>query len=276
MGPAASQIAIKQLGTNGGGFFNVNSAHPFENPTPLSQLPGGAGDPADLRRRCATRSARWSATRGKAGRCWRRCCVIFVPLLVGLLRGRSKRAIRASTRLGVDQAASDHASRRQHGRQRSPLRHRQLGAVGDGDDGRLQRQRQLDARFVHAAGRPGADVADAARRSHLRRRRQRALRHAGLRHRRRLRRRADGRPHAGVSGQEDRSLRDEDGGAGDPDSAAASCWSARRSPSSDRGWSTRPATKSKQSQQPRRARLLAKCCTPSRRRATTTAAPSPA
>ncbi|RPI05249.1 MAG: potassium-transporting ATPase subunit KdpA [Ignavibacteriae bacterium] len=36
MGPAASQIAIKQLGTNGGGFFNVNSAHPFENPTPLS------------------------------------------------------------------------------------------------------------------------------------------------------------------------------------------------------------------------------------------------
>jgi potassium-transporting ATPase potassium-binding subunit len=38
MGPAASQIAIKQLGTNGGGFFNVNSAHPYENPTPLSNL----------------------------------------------------------------------------------------------------------------------------------------------------------------------------------------------------------------------------------------------
>ena len=50
-GPVASQIAIKQLGTNGGGFFNVNSAHPFENPTPLSNFlemfaillhPGGA------------------------------------------------------------------------------------------------------------------------------------------------------------------------------------------------------------------------------------------
>ncbi|HEV2539281.1 MAG TPA: potassium-transporting ATPase subunit KdpA [Frateuria sp.] len=50
MGPAASQVAIKQLGTNGGGFFNANSAHPFENPTPLSNfievlaiflLPGG-------------------------------------------------------------------------------------------------------------------------------------------------------------------------------------------------------------------------------------------
>jgi K+-transporting ATPase ATPase A chain len=35
-GPVASQLAIKQLGTNGGGFFNANSAHPYENPTPLS------------------------------------------------------------------------------------------------------------------------------------------------------------------------------------------------------------------------------------------------
>lgn len=38
MGPAASQVAIKQLGTNGGGFFGVNSAHPLENPTPFSNL----------------------------------------------------------------------------------------------------------------------------------------------------------------------------------------------------------------------------------------------
>jgi K+-transporting ATPase ATPase A chain len=38
VGPAASQVAIKQLGTNGGGFFNVNSSHPFENPTPLSDF----------------------------------------------------------------------------------------------------------------------------------------------------------------------------------------------------------------------------------------------
>lgn len=37
-GPAASQIAIKQLGTNGGGYFNTNSAHPYENPTPLSDF----------------------------------------------------------------------------------------------------------------------------------------------------------------------------------------------------------------------------------------------
>ncbi|HUH79679.1 MAG TPA: potassium-transporting ATPase subunit KdpA, partial [Methanoregula sp.] len=38
LGPAASQIAIKQLGTNGGGFFNANSAHPFENPTPFANF----------------------------------------------------------------------------------------------------------------------------------------------------------------------------------------------------------------------------------------------
>ncbi|UQN12184.1 potassium-transporting ATPase subunit KdpA [Methylococcus capsulatus] len=38
LGPAASQVAIKQLGTNGGGFFSVNSAHPFENPTPFSNF----------------------------------------------------------------------------------------------------------------------------------------------------------------------------------------------------------------------------------------------
>ncbi len=37
-GPAASQESIKELGTNGGGFFNANSAHPFENPTPFSNL----------------------------------------------------------------------------------------------------------------------------------------------------------------------------------------------------------------------------------------------
>ena len=38
MGPVASQEAIKMLGTNGGGFFNANSAHPFENPTPLTNF----------------------------------------------------------------------------------------------------------------------------------------------------------------------------------------------------------------------------------------------
>ena len=50
-GPVASQEAIKMLGTNGGGFFNANSAHPFENPTPLTQLPRDAVDLRDPARR---------------------------------------------------------------------------------------------------------------------------------------------------------------------------------------------------------------------------------
>ncbi len=56
LGPAASQIAIKQLGTNGGGFFNVNSAHPFENPTPLTNFSRCSRSCSSLPR-CVTRSA---------------------------------------------------------------------------------------------------------------------------------------------------------------------------------------------------------------------------
>ena len=50
VGPAASQIAIKQLGTNGGGFFNVNSAHPFENSDAAVELSRGPRHPDDPRR----------------------------------------------------------------------------------------------------------------------------------------------------------------------------------------------------------------------------------
>ena len=45
----ASQIAIKQLGTNGGGFFNVNSAHPYENPNIWTNMISLLGDPWRLR-----------------------------------------------------------------------------------------------------------------------------------------------------------------------------------------------------------------------------------
>ena len=73
LGPAASQIAIKQLGTNGGGFFNVNSAHPFENPTPLSNFLEMLVDPADPRGALLHLRSAWSATRARAGRCSPRC-----------------------------------------------------------------------------------------------------------------------------------------------------------------------------------------------------------
>jgi K+-transporting ATPase ATPase A chain len=70
VGPAASQIAIKQLGTNGGGFFNVNSAHPFENPTPFSNLIEMLS--SSSLPHYVTPSAKWSGTRVRAGPCWPR------------------------------------------------------------------------------------------------------------------------------------------------------------------------------------------------------------
>lgn len=69
LGPVASQVAIKQLGTNGGGFFNANSAHPFENSTP-SRTSWRCWRYCSSPRRYATPLARWSATRAKAGLYW--------------------------------------------------------------------------------------------------------------------------------------------------------------------------------------------------------------
>ena len=109
---------------------------------------------------------------------------------------------------------------------------------------------------------------DAARRSHLRRRGLRAVRHADVRHRRRVRRRPDGRPHAGVSRQEDRGLRDEDGVAGDLDPAGRSCSVGTAIAVADRRPDGRASSTRARTASPR-------CCTPFRRRATTTAAPLP-
>ena len=52
VGPAASQVAIKQLGSNGGGFFNANSAHPFENPDGRHRISSSSSRSCSYRRRC--------------------------------------------------------------------------------------------------------------------------------------------------------------------------------------------------------------------------------
>jgi K+-transporting ATPase ATPase A chain len=104
VGPAASQVAIKHLGTNGGGFFNVNSAHPFENPTAisnfvvmLSQLSLGAG-------LCYTFGKMVKDTR-QGWALLATMLVIFVPLaLVCYCAEQAGNPILSS--LGVDQAAS--------------------------------------------------------------------------------------------------------------------------------------------------------------------------
>ena len=104
MGPAASQIAIKQLGTNGGGFFNVNSAHPYENPTPLSNflevlsilLIGAA--------LCYTFGLMVGDTR-QGWAILAAMTLLFVPLLV-LCLGAEQSGNPRLTPLGVDQVAS--------------------------------------------------------------------------------------------------------------------------------------------------------------------------
>lgn len=108
VGPAASQIAIKQLGTNGGGFFNANSAHPLENPTPLSnflQLLSILLIPAA---HCFTfgelvgdRRQGWAILAAMA--------VIFVPLLLGATLAEQQGNPQLAS-AGVDQAASDFQS----------------------------------------------------------------------------------------------------------------------------------------------------------------------
>ncbi|TAL84139.1 MAG: potassium-transporting ATPase subunit KdpA [Rhodanobacter sp.] len=104
MGPAASQIAIKQLGTNGGGFFNVNSAHPFENPTPLSnflEMLSILLIPAAL---CYT----FGAMVGDPRQGWSLLAVmlvIFIPLLL-ICTAAEQAGNPLLTHLGVDQHAS--------------------------------------------------------------------------------------------------------------------------------------------------------------------------
>ena len=65
-GLVASQEAIKELGTNGGGFYNVNSAHPFENPNDVDELAGDLPAAVHSRSRCRGCSVGWSRTTGRA------------------------------------------------------------------------------------------------------------------------------------------------------------------------------------------------------------------
>ncbi|MET0532724.1 MAG: potassium-transporting ATPase subunit KdpA [Steroidobacter sp.] len=105
LGPAASQIAIKQLGTNGGGFFNVNSAHPLENPTPLAnflELLAILLIPAAL---CYTFGRMVNDTR-QGWAVFAAMMIIFLPLTFGVFSAEQSGNPRLET-LGVDQASSE-------------------------------------------------------------------------------------------------------------------------------------------------------------------------
>jgi K+-transporting ATPase ATPase A chain len=105
MGPAASQIAIKQLGTNGGGFFNVNSAHPYENPTPLSNFIEVLSIlliPAAL---CYTFGVMVGDTR-QGWAVLAAMFVIFAPLAVFAV-WQEQTGVPAYSTMGIEQLASD-------------------------------------------------------------------------------------------------------------------------------------------------------------------------
>ncbi len=105
VGPAASQIAIKQLATNGGGFFNVNSAHPFENPTPFSdflEMLAILAIPAAL---CYTFGRMVGDTR-QGWAILAAMTIIFIALL-GVAMWAEESANPILAHLGVDQAPTD-------------------------------------------------------------------------------------------------------------------------------------------------------------------------
>jgi K+-transporting ATPase ATPase A chain len=127
MGPVASLESIKHLGTNGGGFFSMNAAHPFENPTPLTNLlhilsmlliPAGM-----------TYAFGSMLLRRKQG--WvlfAACMVMFVGFLSLVFRGRAKRQPAAGARRSRSAIQPD-PERRQYGGQGAALRHCRYGLV---------------------------------------------------------------------------------------------------------------------------------------------------
>ena len=249
LGPAASQIAIKQLGTNGGGFFNVNSAHPFENPTPLSnflEMLAILLIPAAL---CYTFGKMIRDTR-QGWAMLAAMTLVFVALLAAdyALEAPGNPVLAA---LGVDQAASaTNPGGNMEGKEvRFGVANSTLWAVATTSASNGSVNSMHDS-FMPLAGHD-PDVADSAGRGHLRRRGFRALRNDHVRAHRRLHRRPDDRPHAGVSRQEDRRVRDQDGVDRDPAAAAAGAVRRGRRRDDRRGQGrrreSRPSTASRKS-----------------------------
>jgi potassium-transporting ATPase potassium-binding subunit len=103
-GPVASQEAIKELGTNGGGFFNANSAHPYENPDPVTnllQMLALLAIPAAL-------TATYGRMVGSRRQGWALFAVMFVlwAVAVGVAVGAEQQGNSVVGRAGVDQAAT--------------------------------------------------------------------------------------------------------------------------------------------------------------------------
>ena len=167
-GPVASQIAIKQLGTNGGGFFNVNSAHPFENSTPFNNFVETWA--------ILVLPFAFAFTFGRMVKDKRQGYAVFAIMFVVWLamsvmamvfEGNGNPQITAS---GGNQAVT--ATQGGGNMEGKEVRFG-IGGVwplGRIDHWHVQRFGQLDARQLHAARRRGADEPHDARRGQPRRR----------------------------------------------------------------------------------------------------------
>ena len=171
VGPVASQVAIKMLGTNGGGFFNANAAHPFENPTALSNFVQmisifalGAALTNVFGRMVGNQRQGWAILAvmgvlfiaGVAVTYWAEAHGNDAFTAMGLTGGNMEGK---EVRFGI---VASVAVRRHHHRG-------------------LVRRRQRHARFLHGARRHDPADQHAARRDHRRRRRRRHVRHAAVR-----------------------------------------------------------------------------------------------
>jgi K+-transporting ATPase ATPase A chain len=191
LGPAASQIAIKQLGTNGGGFFGVNSAHPFENPTAWSNLFEVASIiliPVAL-----------VFTFGHYVKDLRQSRAIIACMLALFLIGGAplwaEYQPNPALKAPVQQTAPLEGKESRFGTTGSVLWSVTTTAASNGSVNAMHDS-------LNPLSRHGGAGQHDGRRGDLRRRRRRALRHVAVRADRGVPGRPDDRPHPGIPGQE--------------------------------------------------------------------------
>ena len=267
-GPVASQVAIKQLGTNGGGFFNTNSAHPFENADAVQQLLRDLRDPAHPVRAGVHLRPHGRRTSARAGPCSRSCSS----------SGWRSRPWRSSPRSTATRASPPRrrpdghgdVARREHGGQGGPLR---PGRVGRSGPSSTTNTSNGSVNSMHDSATPiGGGVAahgHEARRGQPGRCRRGPQRHVDLRHPRGVHRRPHGRAHARVPGEEDPGDRDQARRALHPRHAARRARVPRRIGVRRFRRATRPIWNPGST-------ASARCSTRTPRRRTTTARRSPA
>ena len=212
-GPVASQEAIKELGTNGGGFFNANSAHPFENPTPLTNL----FEMWLILVIPAATTYTFGKMVGDTRQGWAIFAAFTIMFLVGVFvcYGFEQAGNPILAKIGIQTAATaDQPGGNMEGKEvRFGIANSTLWATVTTDTSCGAVNSMHDSLPAHR--RPGSAAEHDDRHRHLRRRGRGPVRHSDLLHHRGIHRGSDGGPNARISRQEARAEGSEDGDAGD-------------------------------------------------------------